>query len=111
MRLALTSRCSEYSADLLVAPAVSPFVVHFPCATANMWLGWSPAGTLCSTSALAHVPEISFFVCAEAVATASANTVQSNRIFAIMFFSSLNDEVGPFASGRNLRPMKTKVHH
>jgi hypothetical protein len=36
---------------------------------------------------VAHVPEISFFVCAEAVATARANTVQLNRIFAIMFFS------------------------
>jgi hypothetical protein len=52
-----------------------------------MWLGWSPAGTLCSTSAFAQVPEISFFVCAEVVATAKANTVQPNKILAIMFFS------------------------
>src|SRR5271166_6391550 len=74
------SPCSENAPSLLMAPPVSPLEVHFPCATVKTWPGWSPAGILCMTSGLPHLPENEALLCAEAIATTKANSTQTHRM-------------------------------
>src|SRR5271167_2593174 len=80
MRVVVTSPCSENAPSLLIAPPISPLLAHFPCASVKTWPAWSPTGTLCWTSGLAHLPDIEFFVCAEAIATTKANSAQTHTI-------------------------------
>src|ERR1039458_6173208 len=80
MWFAVTSACSEKAPCLPAAPPTFPAAEHFPCARVKAWPAWSPAGILCWTSALPHLPDIEVFVCAEAITTARATIAQTHRL-------------------------------
>src|SRR5271167_2166227 len=79
-RFAVASPFSENTPSLLMAPPTSPLEEHFPCARVKTWPGWSPAGILCMTSGLPHLPENEALLCAEAIATTRANSTQTDRV-------------------------------
>src|ERR1035438_7209969 len=79
MWVAVTSACSEKAPCLPAAPPTFPAAEHFPWARVKAWPAWSPAGILCWTSALPHLPDNEVFVCAEAIATARTTIAQTQR--------------------------------
>src|ERR1019366_4159232 len=80
MWVAVISACSEKAPSLPAAPPTFPAAEHFPWARVKAWPAWSPAGILCWTSALPHLPDIEVFVCAEAIATARATIAQTHKV-------------------------------
>src|SRR5450759_2754120 len=84
MWVAVTSACSEKAPCLPAAPATFPAAEHFPCARVKAWPAWSPAGILCWTSALPHLPDNEVLVCAEAIATARATIAQTHRFLSLI---------------------------
>src|ERR1039458_3356546 len=84
MWVAVTSACSEKAPCLPAAPPIFPAADHFPWARVKAWPAWSPAGILCWTSALPHLPDNEVLVCAEAIATARATTAQTHKVLSFI---------------------------
>src|SRR5579864_602336 len=110
MWLPMASLCSENAPSLLLAPPISPIDSHLPCWSMKMWPSLSPAGTVCTTSGLPHLPDVLFFVCAGVDATANANNAHAHRIpcfirFLLSFCSGDSSQ-----DGATLRCALPKVH-
>src|SRR5579862_4793975 len=84
MLVEVPSSSSEKLPCLATAPFRLAVIVHCPCATMKTWPCWSPAGTLCRTSGLLHLPVIVVLVCADPMATARATTAHTQPVLQVI---------------------------